>query len=457
MRAWTRYYNIAKLMAMVGILCSPFSLWVLFWTSPRDYPFLSSMFWVPLVVCGCVLLFTPLWRGDRFVKVLFGAGMAMRIAAAGAYVWTGFFLFDSSVDAFHYWTKGLVLAEQYSFVGWAAFPPPFWSSNLVLNICGIMTLVVGNALPTLFVIFSFAALFGGYFFYRAFCIAFPNGNRRLYGLLVIFLPSILYWSSAIGKDAMEQLFIGMSAYGVARIARRLEVRAVLICVIGATGAAAFRPHVGAMLAISMLLPITLGKIKGGWMAVSTKILLLPVLLACTYLLLRQAQSFVGAENADLKGGIQVLEQRNIDTQQGGSTFNQGQSLSSRIALGPFLPFRPFPWEVHNLMGAAAALEGLGLFFWAWRRRREFWALIREWRDPYVGFLLAFALQFSVIFAAATSNFGILVRQRIMLIPIVLMLFCAKLPARGVLGSSSLQPGTWLRNRIPTPQLGRSTS
>jgi hypothetical protein len=453
-RASVRYYRIARLAGVVGIICSPAALWALFWTSPRDYPFLSSMLFVPLVVCGCAFLFSRLWRQDRFVRLLFAAGITVRLVAAGVYVWVGFFVFNVAADAFHYWSIGLVLANEFSGHGWAAFRPPWLSTNLVDNICGIITVVTGNAMPTLFVIFALAGLWGGYFFYRAFCISFPEGNRGLYGLLIVLLPSILYWSSAIGKDAMEQLFIGIAAYGFARTIRRLDVRAFIISAIGVTGAAAFRPHVGAMLAISMLLPFALGKTKGGWMTVTIKILLLPVLVGCTYLLVKQAQSFVGAEGADLHSGMQVLEDRNLDTQLGGSTFNQREPLAWRILQGPFLPFRPFPWEAHNLFSAVAALEGLGLFFLAWRRRRECWALMRKWRDPYVGFVLAYALQFSVIFAAATSNFGILVRQRIMVVPIVLMLFCAKLPAREVVVAPLARRDPRLRTRLPLPQSGR---
>jgi hypothetical protein len=36
--------------------------------------------------------------------------------------------------------------------------------------------------------------------------------------------------------------------------------------------------------------------------------------------------------------------------------------------------------------------------------------------------------FSVAFAATTSNFGILVRERIMMVPLLLMLFCTELDA-----------------------------
>lgn len=453
MRAWTKYYNIARLMAFLGILCQPFSLWALFWTSPSDYPFLSSLLFVPLLTCGCVVLLSSVGRRDRFLRLLLGGGIALRLAAAGAYVWAGYYIFQA--DAFHYWTMGVARAGQFSAVGWAAFPPPYTSSNLVNNLCAIITLVTGNALPTLFAIFAFAALWGAYFFYRAFCIAFPNGNRGLYGLLVFLLPSSIFWSSAIGKDAMEQLFIGIAAYGFAKVATKLDGRSIFILAIGVAGAAAFRPHIGAMLAISMLLPFVFSTMKGGWMTMSARILLLPVLAGSTYFMARQAQSFVSEGPNDLASTTGVLEREHTITAEGGSTFNQGTSLPTRIIESPFLLFRPFPWEVHNLMAAVSSVEGMGLAFLVFRKRREFWPVVRAWRQPYIGFILGYTFVFAIIFSAAISNFGIIARERMMLFPVVLMLFCARLPSKSIIGSPALQRYPRVRSRWSAPQLGPS--
>ena len=459
-RAWTRYFNIARAAAVVGILGAPFSLWALFWTSPRDYPFLSSMLFVPLVILGCAMLFSRLWRGDRFVKLLFGAGIAVRLAAAGLFVWVGFFVYGAAVDAFHYWAVGLQLVDQFSFLGWAAFQPPYWSSSLIFDICGIIMLVTGNALPTLSVIFALAALLGGYFFYRAFCLAFPQGNRGLYGLLVVLLPSILFWSSAIGKDALEQLFIGVSAYGFARATKRLDPRAILVCSIGVAGSAAVRPHIGAMLAVSILVPLGLGKTRtrSGWIATAGKMLLLPLLAAGTLFMVSQAELFVGMQSSDFENGIKTLNTKQQDAILGISTFNQGESLPRRIVEGPFMLFRPFPWEVHSATAGIASLEGIGLLYLCWRRRRELWALLRRWREAYVGFLLLYSLEFSIIFAAASGNFGTLVRQRIMLVPIVLMLFCAERSATAAAVRRPVlqrNPVRWAR--VPAPLSNRAGS
>jgi hypothetical protein len=455
MRAQARYIRIIRLVGFVAILCTPFSLWALFWTSPRDFPFLSSMLCVPVITYAYVLLFNRLWRGDRFVKLLFGAGIAARFAAAGFYVYTGFFWFHSSVDAFHYWSVGLDLVEQYSMVGWAAFHPPYWSSNLIYDICGIIMLVTGNAMPALFVIFALAALLGGYFFYRGFCLAFPLGNNGLYGLLVVLLPSILFWSSAIGKDALAQLFIGISAYGFARVTKKVDARAILVCIIGVAGCAAVRPHIGAMLAVSILVPFGLGKAAGGWMTIATKILLLPLLAAGTWFLLSRAEDFVGMQSTDLQSGIRRIDSSQQNATLGSSSVNQRESLTARIVQGPFLIFRPFPWEVHSPAAGITSLEALGLLFLCWCKRREFWGLLRRWREAYVGFLLLYSLEFCVVFAAATGNFGTLVRQRSMVVPIVLMLFCAnRLASADPVPRPTMQRNPWRRHASPHPSRTR---
>ena len=350
-RAWARYTNIARLAGFAGVLGAPFSLWALFWTSPRDYPFLSSMFWVPVVIYVCVLMFSRTWRRDRFVKLLFGSGIAARLAGAGAFVWTGFYTFHSVVDGFHYWTIGYQRMDQFSALGWAAFPPPYTSTNLMINLCGIIMLVTGNALPTLSVIFAFAALWGGYFFYRAFCIVFPDGNRGLYGLLVVLLPSILFWSSAIGKDALAQLFIGISAYGFAKVVTQLKSSAILIAIIGLAGTAIVRPHVGALLAVSMLVPFAMGRMKGGWMSVSAKILLVPLLAAGTLYMVKQAEEFVGMRSADFATVRETFDRESRNNRYGGSSVTAGESLSTRLAGAPLLIFRPFPWEANSAMAS----------------------------------------------------------------------------------------------------------
>jgi len=87
-------------------------------------------------------------------------------------------------------------------------------------------------------------------------------------------------------------------------------------------------------------------------------------------------------------------------------------------------FRPFPWEVHSLQAVIAAGEGLLLAFLVWKRRRELMLALRASRETAV--ILAailFVAQFSIIFSAAITNFGLLARERVMAMPFLVLLLC----------------------------------
>jgi len=378
----------------------------------------------------------PLWRGDAYLKQLLSAGILARLAAVSLYIWIGVFVYDTSVDAFHYWSVGMQRASDFSVLGWSAFQPPFWSTNLINNVCGFIMLAIGNSLPGLFVVFALAALWGGYFFYRAFCTAYPTGETALYGVLALLLPSNLFWSSAIGKDALVQLFIGLTAFGFAKICQKLDLGSILTCAIGVGGVLVVRPHIAAMLLVAVTLPFAVGKASGGWKNLVAKIVVVPLLIGVSLLVISQAGEFVGVEADDTQSSIETLNRLTKSTQVGGSAFNSDQPLLVRIAEAPFLMFRPFPWEVHNGMAAVASLEALGLLWFAWKRRGRLMAVFWNWREPFVAFILLYSLIFSVAFAAATSNFGILVRERIMMVPLLLMLFCSGLEQVGARRSVS---------------------
>src|SRR5207249_9781750 len=78
----------------------------------------------------------------------------------------------------------------------------------------------------------------------------------------------------------------------------------------------------------------------------------------------------------------------------------------------------------SLQAVIAAGEGLLLAFLVWKRRRELMLALRASRETAV--ILAailFVAQFSIIFSAAITNFGLLARQRVMAMPFLVLLLC----------------------------------
>ena len=219
------------------------------------------------------------------------------MAASSIFLWVGFYtVYGGAADAFHYWTVGLQLADDFQVIGWSVFHPPYWSSNLINNICGVMSLLIGDALPTLFITFAFVSLWGGYLFYRAFTIAFPDGDRWLFGLLVVLSPSILFWSSSVGKDALIQFFIGLTCFGFAKLTQRARVLEMFffalldLLVFCSCGRMLRRCS-----PLAMTFPYVVGKSRTGGANRAARILLVPVLLGGTYFLISQAGSFLGLE------------------------------------------------------------------------------------------------------------------------------------------------------------------
>ena len=451
-----RYLLIARLVLAISVITCPLWLGALFFTSPQDYSITSSLICVPLLAIASIFAVAVFTRYDAYLRRLMFAGLWAHIAASSLFLWMGFVVYQGTADAFHYWTVGLQRAEDFQIVGWAAFPGPYWSTNLINDICGVLTLLLGDALPTLFILFTLVSLAGSYVFYRTFEIAFPNGDRWLFGILVAFLPSLLFWSSFVGKDALMQLFIALTCLGYAKLIERPDSRGVLLCAVGLGGALMVRAHIASMLAIAITFPYVIGRSRGQRGHKVAKILLIPLLAVSTYLLIRNAGSMM---DISTEGSASMLTEANsvsATSQVGGSVFNRGTSLPLRIAESPFLLFRPFPWEVHNLMGVASAVESIGLLYLCWLRRREIWRTIRSFRDPYIVFLLIYAAVFMVTFSGSIGNFGILLRQRIMLTPLALMVICAQakpLSQDGRESEENRRPiwarGKWRSERIPT--------
>jgi hypothetical protein len=99
-------------------------------------------------------------------------------------------------------------------------------------------------------------------------------------------------------------------------------------------------------------------------------------------------------------------------------------------------FRPFLFEAHTSEQIVTALEALGLALLivvSWRR-----LLGVPWRlraQPYIALALVFVLVFFFVFAVI-SNFGILARERTMVLPFVLALLSVPALATNTLPKKS---------------------
>ena len=121
----------------------------------------------------------------------------------------------------------------------------------------------------------------------------------------------------------------------------------------------------------------------------------------------------------------MSEYSHLHNQIGGSAFGEDESISARLIQAPVLMFRPFPWEANNWNALLASLEGLILLsLTLWQRVGLYRLFLSARSIPLAVFTICFFTIFSVVFSISISNFGLLTRQRVMVLPLVLSLIVA---------------------------------
>ena len=351
-------------------------------------------------------------------------------------------LYKGAADASFYHQQGRIVAESlrqgnldvdlgagYELVG----------TGFIVLLTGILYTVLGATRLGGALVFSWLGFWGLFLFYRAFCIGFREGRRRRYIALVFFLPSLLFWSSSVGKEAWMTFTLGLTAWGLARFLthHRGGVWAVAA---GLTGSAMVRPHVTLLVLVAVAIAYLLRRTRQATWALGTKVLGLAVLLAVGALLVGQVENFFGIDSLDRSSAEQVLGNTTTNTGYGGSAYgtgNDSSGLPSPLELPNALVtvlFRPFPHEAHNVQALASSLEGVLLIVLFLAAGRSLLRLPRHaLRTPYVAFAVVFTA-LSALALSSFANFGLIARERVQIFPMALVLLA--LPVAGRAGTSA---------------------
>jgi hypothetical protein len=239
---------------------------------------------------------------------------------------------------------------------------------------------------------------------------------------VLFLPSLLYWPSSIGKEAWVMLGLGISAVGVASILRG-RGGGVVWLVIGLVALGMVRPHVGLVVFAGLVFAALLRKAPAKtYLVPLVRIVALCFLLVVGVVLAGRTASFLGVESLTQESVEVELSETEAQTGEGGSTFTPIRVHTPLHFPPAFITvfFRPFPFEASNTQGLISSGEGLlliGLCILSARRLRSIPSMIRT--TPYLAFSIGYVLVFVYAFSSF-SNFGILARQRVQALPLLLV-------------------------------------
>lgn len=361
------------------------------------------------------------WVGQWLVL-----GLIVKLLASAFRYYTLVHTYNGLGDASGYDMYGREFANAWRNGTPAPVLKDLHATNFLRWFTGVTYYVFGQNLLTGTLVFGLLALAGSYFWYRATVDAVPIVNKRLYFGFVMFAPSIAFWPAIVGKEALMQLGLGTVALGTSFLLRQRLLAGFTVAAGGGWLLWVVRPHLLALVAVGVGAAYIAGRVRREGKRVSflSRPFGIVVIAFLVAFAIGQGAQFLGIKSLSLSSIQTELDNETAQTSQGGSQFhNSGNSLSPvnwpMDAVTVFL--RPFPWEIDGSLQILASLESVALaalIVVRFRSLRTAFARSRE--SPFLMFCLVLAALYSVTFASF-ANFGLLVRERSLVLPALLVL------------------------------------
>ncbi|MQZ32256.1 hypothetical protein F4U02_14830 [Acinetobacter haemolyticus] len=276
----------------------------------------------------------------------------------------------------------------------------------------------------LFLLYNFFGYIGLLFFAASIDQAVQGKLLRykLLAVLLVLLPSVSFWTSAIGKDAIAFMAVGMALWSSLNYRSRkiLLIFSIFIMLL-------VRPHIAFVLLISFIFSLIFNKninfytrIFLGLITSSASVIIFPLII-----------NYVGLQDAnDVSDVSAYIDQRQSYNADGGSSVDIS-SMSLPMQMLTYM-YRPLPFEAHSIFALLASFDNLllillsliGLFY------------IFKKNKPSVNsnrlFLWLYFYISLIILATTTANLGIAMRQKWMILPFLIFLLLS------VIGNNELK-------------------
>ncbi|MCU1496230.1 MAG: hypothetical protein JWM47_183 [Acidimicrobiales bacterium] len=328
---------------------------------------------------------------------------------------------------------GVADAVSYNRMGSAA-AAAFWDgrqmpireipgTGLVDWILGWLYVPFGANIGLGLLVFAWLGYFGAVLFAQSFSRVLPRQSATRYAAMVFFTPSLLYWTSSISKDAFLVAGLGVATLGYAELTRTWAAPWLVVLGAGLGSVLLVRPHIAFIYLASIVLSMA-----GLGLAASQKrkgrlVIFLLVFVAATAVAGSMVREFVGVDASAGSFISQSLDQVAAKQDAGRSGFENTVAWSpSKVPWAVVsVLFRPWPWEARNPLMFLSAAEGTLLMLLCARRLLHLKTLTTAiLKEPLLALSAAYVVLFCVAFSVV-GNFGVLVRQRIQVLPFLLIL------------------------------------
>jgi hypothetical protein len=229
-------------------------------------------------------------------------------------------------------------------------------------------------------------------------------HKIKYLWLILLIPSMHFWTAGFGKDCLIFLFILTLLYGI----QKNKFYYVLLALIGIF---LLRPHIAALFgSIYVITLLFSSNISFRFKLIATLSAIAAAILTIDFLL-----SYLNiASPLKLYEFAQLMQGQN---QFGGSSYNVSE-YNTFFQVFTYL-FRPF-FESLNLAYLAISIDNL-IYFSIF-----LWVIINinliTFQDQKMFFLILSFCIFSLVMGFTIANLGLALRQKIMIMPFLLLIF-----------------------------------
>ncbi len=285
--------------------------------------------------------------------------------------------------------------------------------------------------------FSMVGLLAIYLFYRASVIFLRRENIRVFYMLALF-PSILFWSSILGKEPIILLGMALYTYGVVGWYRSRGLYYLFMIALGIALTMFIRQWMGLILLLPLIV-FALHGIRGGLQKVMFAVFVVSIF-----------SFFFNQFSEQMNiGTIQDMLETTDTISRGFATGGSGQEIAMEFAsindmvafapLGIFTAlFRPLPGEILNPFGLLAGLENLVLLsLLLLAIKRTGW---REARQPLVIWAIFLVVIWAAVYGFVSyQNLGTAVRFKLQILPVLvgLLLYLARRRSRALISNNNV--------------------
>ena len=304
----------------------------------------------------------------------------------------------------------------------------------VIKIAAFLSIIGLKSFFCTTLLFSVFAFFGQWKLYQTFAKRYPNLKKEL-AIAHFLIPSVIFWGSGILKDSLIIGFLGILIFQLSRLHdfRNIKLKSILIIAICVFFIYTIKGYVLLALFPAVLFWIFFS-VNSKLESKILKTIIFPMLLLVVTF--SSIYSYTVISSIDDKYAQENLIDQAVTYQSNHFTEIEQEGTRSGYTLGEydrsisgmlrnFIPaivvtlFRPFPWEIKNIVMALASFESVIFSFFALLTLYRFklktlFRLLTN--DSFLIMVISFTLIFAFIVGFSAYNFGALVRYKIPCLP-----------------------------------------